>query len=158
MSKDKEQGEQSQELAVMTPAIRERFEVLLADVPEADAEEATISIVTAIVGAEDPDDLDAPWAGQGMRKLIGRLLRVDSIKRLPSDFADGPGWYLGCDCLIEASGEKLFVTTGSLPILAQLATAYVKGWLPLSVVVRQSERPSRNGYFPMHLEIDRGAR
>lgn len=158
MSKDKERAEQTQELAVIPPALVERFNALFADVPEADPEEATVSIVMAIVGAESPDDLDDPWAGQGMRKLQGRLLDVQSIKRLPSDFVDGPGWYLGCDCLLETSGEKLFVTTGSLPIMAQLATAHIRGWLPIKVVPRQAERPSRNGYFAMHLEIAREGR
>lgn len=155
MSKTDERKAQTEELAVMPPAVVARFNALFADVPEANPEEATIAIITAIVGAIDPDDLDDPWAGQGMRKLTGRVLAVQSIKRLPSDFAEGPGWYLGCDCVLEASGEKLFVTTGSLAIMAQLATAHIRGWLPLKVVPRQAERASSNGYFPMHLEIVR---
>lgn len=157
MSKDKEQDAQSEELAVMPPAVRERFMALFSGVPEADPEEATLSILAAIVSAQDPDDLDDPWLGQGMRKMLGRVLVVQSIKRLPSDFTDGPGWYLGCETVVQASGESLFVTTGSLPIMAQLATAYIRGWLPLNVVPRQAERKSRNGYYAMHLEIAREA-
>lgn len=158
MSKDKEQDAQTEELAVMPPAVRERFMALFEQVPEADAEEATLSIITEILGAQDPDDLDAPWLGQGMRKLQGRVLKVNSIKRLPSEFAAGPGWYLGCDCVLTADGESLFVTTGSVAIMVQLITAFTRGWLPHEFVPRQAERASRRGFYPMHLEVVRGAR
>lgn len=157
MSKDDKQNEQSEELAVMAPAVRERFLALFEQVPEADPDEATLSIITEILSAQDPDDLDSPWLGQGMRKLQGRVLKVQSIKRLPSEFQGGPGWYLGCDCTLEADGESLFVTSGSVAVMVQLITAHTRGWLPLSVVPRQAERASRKGYFPMHLEVVRKA-
>lgn len=158
MTKERASEEQSTELAVMAPAIRERFDALFTNVPVADVDEATLAIITEIMAADDPDDLDSPWLGQGMRKLQGRVLRVDSIKRLPSDYKEGPGWYLGCDCSLTEVGEKLFVTTGSVAIMVQLIVAHLKGWLPMEVVPRQAERASANGYYPMHLEIVRRPR
>lgn len=150
--------EQSQELAVMAPALRERFEMFFLQVPEADSEEAVMRIVEAIFAAEEATELDAPWSGEGMKAYLGHLIHVQGIRRLPSDYTTGPGWYLGCECVVDSTGEKVFVTTGSVAIMAQLVTAFVKGMLPIGAVPRQAERKSRNGYYPMHLEIWRRER
>ena len=153
MSADDVESEQSQELAVMAPALRERFQEAFLQIPEADSEEAIRQIVEQIFQAETAEALDEPWQGEGMRQFMGRLIHVQAIRRLPSDYPTGPGWYLGCDCVLDATGEKQFVTTGSVAIMAQLITAHLKGMLPLGAVPKQAERKSRNGYFPMHLEI-----
>ena len=153
MAKREEIAEQSEELAVMAPALVERFKALFEQVPEADADAATEAIVEQVFTAQSPEELDRPWSGEGMRTYLGRLLHVQALKRLPSDYPSGPGWYLGCDCVLDATGEKVFVTTGSVAIVSQLLAAYLKRWLPLGIVPRQAERKSRNGYYPMHLEI-----
>lgn len=155
MSDKKPTTEQSEELAILSPALVERFTTWFAQVPEADSDEAVLRIVEQIFQAETPEELDNPWRGEGMRKYLGRLIRVRSIRRLPSDYATGPGWYLGCEIVMEATGEVEFTTTGSISIMAQLVTAHLKGMLPIDVVPRQAERKSRNGYFPMHLEVAR---
>lgn len=155
MSKDKSEQAPTEELAVMPPALVDRLHILLAEIPEADPEEATMSILRQILEAESPEELDDPWDGEGMKKLIGRLVQVNALKRLPSDFEDGPDWYLGCDCLLVETRESVFVTTGSVPVMVQLIHAHQKGWLPMQVVPRLAERKSRAGYYPMHLEIAR---
>lgn len=153
MSEREDVQEQSEELAVLPPAVVETFKRLMADIPVANTDEAMYRIVSQILAAEEPEELEEPWSGQGLRKLTGRLLRISSIKRLPSDFKDGVGWYLGCDATLVETGEGLFVSTGSLSILAQLGRAYQKGWLPLDVVAREAVSKSDPGRHPMHLEI-----
>lgn len=153
MSERKQVEEQSEELAVMAPALVETFAGLMRAIPEAETTEAIERIVAQILGAEEPEDLEEPWNGQGLSNLVGRVLRVTDVKRLPSDFKSGPGWYLGLYCTLVEAGESLFVTTGSISVLAQIGRAYQKGWLPLDVVARVPERPSKNGYYPVHLEI-----
>lgn len=155
MSRKDVEDQQTEELAVMPPALRERFEAWFQQVPEADSDEATLRIVELIFAAETAEDLDAPWRGEGMRAYVGRVIRVQSIRRLPSDFTGGPGWYLGCQVVLEATGEVDFATTGSIAIMAQLVAAHLKGLLPIDCVPRLAERKSRNGYFPMHLEVVR---
>lgn len=153
MSERQEVENQSEELAVMAPALIETFAGLMRNIPEAAPDEATERIVAQILEAESPEDLEEPWNGQGLTSLIGRVLQVQDVKRLPSEFKSGPGWYLGLDCVLVETGETRFVTTGSISVLAQIGRAYQKGWLPLQVIARVPERPSKNGYFPVHLEI-----
>jgi len=147
--------EQTAELASLAPALVEQFTTVLNVVPEAPPEEAMERIVAQILESEAPYQLDQPWNAHGMRDLAGRVIRVQDVKRLPSEYTDGLGVYMGCTCVLEATGEYVFVTTGSVSIMAQLAQAYRKGMLPLEVVPRVAEKASRNGFFPMHLEIVR---
>ena len=68
------------------------------------------------------------------------------------------GWYLVVKCDQPEIGEEFTTTTGSVSIVAQLVRAHVAGWLPLLVVPKQSEKPTRKGYRPMHLELVRSKR
>lgn len=150
-----ELAEQSQELAKLDPAVVEAFRSIMEAIPEADSSQAMLRIVASVLSAERAEELEEPWNGEGLRNLIGRRLRINEVRRLPSEFMSGPGWYLGCDAVLVETGQTKFVTTGSISVLAQLGRAVQAGWLPLEVVPRVPERPSKNGYFPMHLEIVR---
>jgi hypothetical protein len=76
----------------------------------------------------------------------------------PRDYAEGLGVFLVCRVDQPHVGEEFILTTGSVSIVAQLVRAHTQGWLPLQVVPRKAAKPSRNGYFPMHLELVRNAR
>ena len=158
MSEREDIEEQTEELAVLAPAVVEAFKRIMADIPAAEPDEAMARIVGQILAAETPEELEEPWSGEGMRNLTGRLLRITDVRRLPSEFLSGPGWYLGCTAVLVETGESKFVTTGSLSILAQIGRAVQAGWLPIDVVPREADKPSRKGYRPMHLEIARRSR
>ena len=158
MSEREDVQEQTEELAVLAPAVVEAFQRIMADIPMSDPDDAMARIVAQILNAETPEELEEPWNGEGMRGLAGRLLRISEVRRLPSEFLSGPGWYLGCTAMLVETGESKFVTTGSLSILAQLGRAVQAGWLPLDVVPREADKPTAKGYRPMHLEIVRRSR
>lgn len=125
---------------------------LMEQVPEAD-EDAYGGILMAILNAESPADLDAAWTARSLEQYCDTPLRVESIKRMPSDFADGLGAYLVVNAVIPGDGERVTMTTGSVSVVAQLVKANALGAFPLIVVPRKANRPSANGYYPMHLEI-----
>lgn len=139
------------------PGGREAFALLLADVPEP-SEDAAARIVLQILDAQTAEELDRPWDVDGMREYDGVVLRVLSIVKMPSDYTTGLGCYLVCTCSQPEIGEQFVLTTGSVSVVAQLVRAHVAGWLPLDVVPRQSARPTRKGYRPMHLELVRRGR
>lgn len=155
MSGRNDAAAESEELAVMPPALVQSFTELFAKIPQADSSEAMENIVLQILSAETPEELDSAWDSNSIKNMTGRVLVVTGMKLLPSDYANGPQWYLGLDVVLEATGETGFVSCSSVSCMAQLAHAYNKGWLPLKVVPRQAERQSRNGYYPIHLEIMR---
>lgn len=139
------------------PGVREAFMTMLAEVPDP-PDDAVVRIVQQILTAEYVEDLDKPWDAEGMRDLVGRVLRVDAIHKMPSDYVKGLGTYLVCQVTVPETGEQLVVSTGSVSIVAQLVRAYTLGALPLAVVPHESEKPSKNGYRPMHLEVVKRAR
>jgi hypothetical protein len=147
-------AEYNAEVLDRQPGVREAFMTMLMAVPEPD-DDAVVKIVSQILSAETVEDLDAAWNAEGMREYAGKVLQVMSITRRPSDYRDGLGVYLGCEAVVESTGEVMFITTGSVSIVAQLVRAYTLGALPLKVVPIEAERASANGYHPMHLEMVR---
>jgi hypothetical protein len=151
--------EQTKELATYDSQILSRsaeagreLTLLMNDVPEAD-EDAYARIIADILGAQTPADLDAAWNANGIDKYADVALRVDSIHRMPSDFDEGLGMYLVVNAVIPGDGERVTVTTGSVSICAQLIKAFNLKAFPLIVIPRKSKRPTKAGYYPMHLEI-----
>lgn len=128
---------------------------MLALVPEAD-DDAMVAIIVQIVNAQSPEQLDAPWSATGMERLDGQWISVRALKRMPSEYADGLGFYLIVDARIVETGEIVSVSTGSVSIIVQLLRANALGAFPLTVKPVIAAKPSANGFRPMHLEIARG--
>jgi len=143
------------EVLATVPGLKEAFLAMLERVPEPD-DDGTARIVAAILGAETPQELDAAWDAEGMRDFCDQAVIVRAVHKLPSTYTGGLGVFLVCRCELPGVGEELILTTGSVSIVAQLVKAHTHGWLPLTVVPRKAE--SRNGYFPMHLELVRQAK
>lgn len=138
------------------PDVVEAYMALAAGIPEAGGDGAE-SILLQILATEDPAALDAPWRADGLRAFLGHPLRVDGLRRMPSEFGGGLPFFLVVDAADLGTGEKVTVTTGAVSVVAQLAKAFALGLIPgWRVVPREAERPSSSGYYPQHLEVMRG--
>lgn len=140
------------DMQVLRPDVVEAYESMIADVPEAGGD-GFEAILEAIALAGSAAELDAPWRSAGLEGLANTPIVVTAIRKMPSDYAGGLPWFLVVDAAVRATGEKITVTTGSVGVVAQLVKAWSLGALPLTVVPRMASRPSRSGYYPMHLEI-----
>ena len=140
--------------AARMDAVVEVYEGIFASIPEAGDEGAT-AILEQILRADAPDALDAPWRSTGLEPFVDQRLIVRGIRKAASEFAGGLPWFLILDCVDPATGETISTTTGAVAVVAQLVRAFGMGWLPLEVVVRRASRPSKSGYYPMHLEVVR---
>lgn len=140
---------------VATPeAINNYLTAIMEKLPEQD--EGDISgIIAAIINAEDSDGLDSPWQSAGMKKFKNHAIRIDSIKRMDSDFSESLPYYLLCEGVVLATGEHQAFTTSSVSIMAQLLVAWDRKLWPLVVYPRVARKPTKKGYYPMHLEIFR---
>lgn len=137
-----------------TPGLREAFLASLTQIPEPSGD-AYDRIIAQVMAAESVGELDAPWSNKGLDFLVDATIRVDDIRRMPSDFVDGIGHYLLLDVTLPNDGSKCVVSTGSVNVCAQLVRAYVLGLFPLTVIPRRARKATAAGYFPMHLEIVR---
>lgn len=125
---------------------------LLRQVPEGD-EDAYTGIMRQLLSAKSAAELNTPFSLEGMREYEGQPLVIESIRQMPSDFAEGLGVYLICNVRDPRTGEQSSISTGSVSVITQLIVAYVQGWLPLTVVPRFAKKPTAQGYTPMHLEV-----
>ena len=139
---------------VIRPDLRAELERMLDAIPESGGD-AWDGIIGSIVAAGDPFDLDAPWRAEGLKAYRNRQVLFRSIRRMPSGFTGGLGFFLVADCADPATGETFTATTSSLAVVVQLLKAADIGGLPLLAIPRQSDKASRSGFYPMHLEMVR---
>jgi hypothetical protein len=144
-------------LATFTPEVQAAYEPMLMLVPEASGD-GFESILMQIAAANDVSELDAPWRSDGLARFIDSPLRFDSIRRLPSDFESGIGWYLIAEAVDRSTGERVTLTTGALSVVAQLVRAWALGQFPVNATPRRAKNPTAAGFYPVHLQIDRAAR
>ena len=137
---------------IVRPDIVAAYASMLAEVPDAGGD-GFESILEAIALASDAADLDAPWRSTGLESLVNTPIRIERIRKMPSDYPDGLPWFLVVDAAVVSTGELVTFTTGAVSVVAQLAKAHALGALPMVVTPRQSDRPSKSGYFPQHLQI-----
>lgn len=128
---------------------------MLEKVPEA-GEDAYVDIIRQIAQAEDISQLDKAWQLEGLNDYVDTWLTITDMRRMPSDFVEGLGFYLIVDATLNGNGKKVTVSTGSVNVCVQLLRAYTLSALPLIACPRKSVKPTRNGYWPMHLEIFHG--
>lgn len=136
---------------VLSQQAVEVFESMLGAIPEG-GDDAWERILGQLANAADVRDLDAPWRSDGMRDYANQPLVITEVKRSPSAFTAGVGWFL----VVQAAtrdGVLHTITTGAVGIVGQLVKAYNLDALPLRCIPRVADRPTRRGYFPMHLEI-----
>ena len=142
---------------VLSAGVIAAYEAMIETVPESGGD-GMDSILEAIAQAESPDDLDAPWRSAGLEDYINVPLVIRAIRKVPSDYQGGLPWFLVADAVVVPTGELVTITTGAVAPVAQLVRAYHQGWLPWTVIPRQSDRASKSGYYPQHLEAVPAAR
>jgi hypothetical protein len=128
------------------------YESILESVPDAGGD-GIEGILEQIAAAQDATGLDDPWRAGGLAKYLDKPLVIQSISKMPSDFGSGLSYFLVVDGAERATGEKVTVTTGSLSVVAQLLKAWQLDLFPVLVIPRASKRPTKDGYYPQHLEF-----
>lgn len=128
---------------------------ILETVPTQDEGDVT-GILAQIINSDSVEDLDSPWQSAGMGKYNGYALEITSIKRMESDYEGGLGWYLLCEGSVMQTGEFKAFSTSAVACMAQLLVAWARGYFPYQVYVRIATKPTKKGYYPVHLETYRG--
>lgn len=129
-----------------------RLRALLATVP-VDEENGNQRIAEQLLMGGSLIDLNRPWDSTNGRTLAGKLLRINTIKGRPSQFAGGLRAFLVAECTDTANGEPVVMTTSAMAVVIQLARVAAEGWLPAFATVEVSDRPTERGFFPYHLRF-----
>ena len=142
-------------------AIAQRDEVLsrfadMARVLPVAEDDATTSIIDQILKATVVEELDAPGRDTDGDALVGVTFEVQAVTVHTSDYTEGLGVFLRVEGARLDNGETISFSTGSVSTVAQLVKAYVSGWLPCVVEIVKAPRPTKRGYFPLHLKVIAG--
>lgn len=116
-------------------------------------DENTVEKIAAqIIAADNMVDENEMWESTGSAKLIGRRFRFDSLTLLPSTYDESPfGWYLGIQAVDTATGEEVFITSGSVNLVTSLVKAHFLGNLPAIGEIMGPRRPPKSGHTPLHM-------
>lgn len=125
---------------------------LIAGIPDA-PDDAEARIIEQILNAQSIGDIDAPWRSGSLGKYNGTVLTITEVSKIPSDKDAGIGYFLVVRGTVRGTGEAFTASTSSHSVLAQLTRLWLANAFPVDVIPRKSERPSRNGFYPEHLEM-----
>lgn len=114
---------------------------------------ASFGMLEKLLAADNWRDLNKPWEGTSGRELAGRRLLITDVGSRPSAFDAGPEIFLVVTSTDMTTGEEITWTTSALMVIVQLATAYVKGWLPIVAEVTAAAKPTARGFTPYHLTV-----
>jgi hypothetical protein len=128
---------------------------IVEQLPDQDEGDA-YGILAQIINSEGIDDIDSPWQSAGMKKYNGYAVEIRSIKKMPSEIPGGLAWYLLCEGIVMESGEYKAFTTSASAVLAQLLVVWDRGLFPYQCYIRIAKKPTKKGFYPMHLETYRG--
>jgi hypothetical protein len=148
---DKEPG--TEVVPVVSQATMALFSQMAVGIPEADDGDAYESIVLQLLNAEDLDAFNAPWDTESAAKLAGKRLKIESMARRASDFAEGLGIYIVLKGIILDTGEPFVFSTGGIANVATLARIHFSGKLPAIVELVIADTPTAKGFRPQHLKI-----
>lgn len=140
-------------LPILSVETAERFRDMILTLPLVDPREATDSIVAAVLNATDLDGLNEPWESDKIETLLDHNIVIDTVKVLPSRYADGAGLFMRAEGVDERTGERVGFATSSWAIMAQLTAAHVQRMLPILCKPVRSDTPTTAGYFPQHLFV-----
>ena len=122
-------------------------------IPDADDSEALDNILSALLNADSIDAFNAPWDTAAGEKLAGHKLRIESIAKRASDFADGLGIYLVAKGVDLSTGEPLTWATSAIAVVATLTRVHYLGQLPVIGELIVADKPTKRGYRPQHFQV-----
>lgn len=125
---------------------------LIAGIPDAEGD-AESRIIEALLNAQNIGDLNAPWQSGSLGKYKDTVLTVTDVSKLPSDKDQAMGYFLVLRGTVRGTGEPFVASTSSHAIMAALTRLWLAHAIPVDVIPRKADKPTRNGFYPEHLEI-----
>jgi hypothetical protein len=135
-------------------AIEAKAVEVLMEFPDG-GEDGELRIYEQLLSATTLEEIDQPWAINGLGQFVGQVVQINSGTRMPSDYSEGFAWYLVLDAVVCETGEALAMPTSSRAIIMQVGMLRRLGLLPAKFIVRVADKPTDRGYYPQHLEVYR---
>lgn len=131
---------------------RAMFAQMVTMVPGAE-DDGINSILAQILKASTWAELSDPWNTEKSAQMVDIDLRIDSITRHDSSYQDGLGVFLLIRGKRMDTEDEFAFACGGVSVVAQLVTAYALQAFPLYGTLRRADKPSKRGYYPLHLDV-----
>lgn len=152
MSKDPANQEPGTEVAVISRELVAQFAQMASVIPDSEGD-GSDRILEQMLAAATWEQLDDPWDADKAQAIAGKRLKILALKRRPSDFRAGLGFFLVVESVDVDNGEMITWITGATSVVGQLVIAWCRGWMPCVVRLVIAERATADGYHPHHLEF-----
>lgn len=127
------------------------------EVRDEDPDAVTARIVNRILEGT-ADEAFTPQTVVKGKELVNVGFRLEAVDWASSDFEEGPGVFaIGTAALLEdtfagSRGDVVKISLGGAQVVAQLYKAVTADTLPRDLVIRQTDKPTKRGYYPKWLE------
>lgn len=126
---------------------------------ESETEDASLSIVRAILTAASPEAAFAAMQCISVKDLLGddpgarsNVFQINGARPLASTFEEGPSCFCVIDAIDLAERQAVTLSCGARAVQAFLVGAIINGWLPTRAVFTRRRKPTRRGFYPVNLE------
>jgi hypothetical protein len=113
----------------------------------------TEEILAKILNAKTWGELDEPWETTDVDDIVGKPMRLISVRRRPSTFGGGLGIFLVINLRDQKTGQEYVKTTSSISVVGQIAWLCTQRATGILIEWCKAERPTENGFYPQHLKI-----
>lgn len=110
-------------------------------------------ILRQIFAATTWQEVDKPWRTSKVDDIVGKELRVTSVRRLPSRYTDGLGIFLVVKLFDPRTQTEYVKATGAISVVGQLVRLFYLRATAITVRWMQAKYPTDEGYYPQHLEV-----
>ena len=122
------------------------------DVANIDPEQVQLQIIARTLRASSVEQALAPDAAVSSKDYVGKPFTLLSFRWSEADDSnEGFQYYAVCQC-VDADGQPFVMTSGAGRIVAALHVIRKNDAMPIGLVVKRADRPSRSGNYPMWLE------
>lgn len=110
-----------------------------------DGDEITDRIASAVLVAEDPDEMQNMSGTTAGKDLVRKPVTVWDLRVLPGDKPGGWGAFLLLDITVGDSEEHVIVNTGAKQVVTRLARCWADGQLPVRGAFAEIDGTGRQG-------------
>lgn len=126
---------------------------------ESDEEDASLSIVRAILLAETSEQVFGAMNVQSVKELLGdqpgaasNVFEIRGAIPLKSTFAEGPSAFSVIYARDLAETTDVTLSCGGRAVQAAIVAHLIHGWLPMKARFVRRRKPTRSGFYPINLE------
>lgn len=126
---------------------------------ETDEEDASLSIVRAILLATSSEAVFASMNVQSVKELLGNdpgarsnVFEIRSATPMASTYEEGVSCFAVISAVDLAEQQEVTLSCGARAVQAAIAAHMIHGWVPFRAVFTRRRKPTRHGFYPINLE------